>query len=189
MKINKELISKIFWGVIFTATGMLFAELCFENIKAKHNVRYYEQGLNFVRQKDYQNAYYNFSMVSKGNEFYCPAKYRAALAAQNLYDKSSAIIMHKDVINNCSKSIFEENAQYNLAVLYFQQENFKKALAMFEELSKNAKNEKYQIASNYFLGNIKKQTNPKLALKYYIKYLEENDDELPDNYYQRRKAN
>ncbi len=173
MKINKELISKIFWGVIFTVAGMLLAQLCFENIKSKHNARYYEQGLNFIKQKDYQNAYYNFSMVSKGNAFYCPAKYRAALAAQNLYDKNSAIIMHKDVINNCAKSIFEENSRYNLAVLYFQQEEFKKALTIFEELSKNARNEKYKIASNYFIGNIKKQTSPKLALKHYLKYIED----------------
>ena len=52
-----------------------------ENFMSKNNERYYLQGLNFVSQKDYQNAYFNFSSVEKGNEYYCPSKYRAALAA------------------------------------------------------------------------------------------------------------
>ncbi|MBQ2870082.1 transglycosylase SLT domain-containing protein [bacterium] len=143
---------------------------------SKNNQRYYTQGLNFILQKDYQNAYYNFSSVERGNDYYCPSKYRAALAAQNLYDKNSASIMYKEVINSCQNTLFEENSRYNLAKLYFEQKEYKKAHSLFDILANSAKTEKYKIAANYFLGEILSDTKPQTAVSHFLKYLELSPD-------------
>lgn len=139
---------------------------------SKNNERYYLQGLNFVSQKDYQNAYYNFSSVERGNDFYCPSKYRAALAAENLYDKNSAMIMYKEVINSCANTLFEEHSRFNLAKLYFEQTEYKKAQSLFDVILKMSDIERYKIAANYFLGQILLETNPKDAQNYLLEYLE-----------------
>lgn len=146
------------------------------NFMTKNNERYYLQGLNFVSQKDYQNAYFNFSSVERGNEFYCPSKYRAALAAENLYDKNSAIIMYKEVINSCGNTLFEEHSRFNLAKLYFEQTEYKKAQSLFDVILKISEIERYKIAANYFLGQILLESNPKEAHSYLLKYLEEVPD-------------
>ncbi len=171
MKINKK-INKIFWVCVLLAALSVLAVSVLESFFSKNNSRYYKQGLSFEAKKDYQNAYYNFSSVNKGNEFYCPSKYRAALAAENLYDKNSAIKMYKDVIDGCFGTIIEENARYNLAKLYFEQKNYKKAEAIFSNLTKAAQIEKYRIAANYFLGEILVSENPQKAKNYLMQYLE-----------------
>ena len=130
MRRKKSAIKKISGTVIIIAAAF-FGYFVFTGYHAKNNARYYRQGLDFIAKKDYQNAYYNFSSAEKGNEYYCPAKYRAALAAQNLYDTDSAILMYKDVINGCANTIFEEVSKYNLAKFYYQQKNYKKAEPLF----------------------------------------------------------
>ncbi len=155
--------------------GALFYMLA-GNFMTKNNERYYLQGLNFVSQKDYQNAYFNFSSVERGNEFYCPSKYRAALAAENLYDKNSAVIMYKEVINSCGNTLFEEHSRFNLAKLYFEQTEYKKAQSLFDVILKISEIERYKIAVNYFLGQILLESNPKEAHSYLLKYLEEVPD-------------
>lgn len=177
--IGEQKIKRIFWGLVFILSfGALFYTVA-ENLMSKNNERYYKQGLNFISQKDYQNAYYNFSSVERGNDFYCPSKYRAALAAENLYDKNSAIIMYKEVINNCGGTLFEEHSRFNLAKLYFEQTEYKKALSLFDVISKSSQINRYKIASNYFLGQILLEEKPKEAQSYLLKYLEE----VPDGKY------
>ena len=152
------------------------------NLMSKNNERYYLQGLNFVSQKDYQNAYFNFSSVEKGNDFYCPSRYRAALAAENLYDKNSAIIMYREVTNNCQGTLFAEHARFNLAKLYYEQTDYQKAQALFDVILNSAEIKRYKIAANYFLGQILLEKNPKVAQEYLLKYLEEvPDGKFADN--------
>jgi len=172
MNILKNIVKKLVWVFVFIVALSILLYMAAGSLMSKNNQRFYLQGLEFVNKKDYQNAYYNFSSVEKGNEFYCPAKYRAALAAMNLYDKNSATLMYKDVINGCSGSLFDESSRYNLAKLYFEQKEYKKAEALFEQLSKSSKNEKYQIASNYFLGEIQSEKSPVKAVSGYLYYLQ-----------------
>lgn len=172
MNFIKNIIKKFIWVVVFILAAGLLLYMLAGNIMSKNNQRYYLQGLEFVNKKDYQNAYYNFSSVERGNEFYCPAKYRAALAAQNLYDKESAAQMYKDVIDACAGSLFDESSRYNLAKLYFEKGDTKKAEGLFESLAKSAVSEKYQTASNYFLGEIYSAKSEIKALDAYLYYLE-----------------
>lgn len=159
------------WVLVFVVAAGMLIYPAIEKRLSKNNQRYYVQGLEFINKKDYQNAYYNFSSVVKGNEFYCPSKYRAALAAQNLYDKNSAILMYKDVMNECSGSLFDENSQYNLAKLYFEQKEFKKAEVLFEQIAKSATNKNYKLAANYFLGEIYSTKKPTKSLSAFLHYL------------------
>ena len=169
--IGDKKIKRLFWGLVFLLAGGMFFYSISGNLLAKNNQRYYLQGLDFISKKDYQNAYYNFSSVERGNEFFCPSKYRAALAAQNLYDKNSAAVMYKEIINGCDNTLFEEIARYNLARLYFEQNEYKKAQGLFDALANSATTEKYKIAANYFLGEILAKTAQDKALNHYLKYL------------------
>ena len=172
-------IKRIFWGLVFIISVGAFLYMIAENLMSKNNERYYKQGLNFISQKDYQNAYFNFSSVERGNDFYCPSKYRAALAAENLYDKNSAAIMYREVINSCSGTLFEEHSRFQLAKLYFDQTEYKKAQSLFDVILKSSEIDRYKIAANYFLGQILLEENPKDAQMYLLKYLEE----VPDGKY------
>lgn len=169
--------------MFISALGVFFYSLA-GSLLSKNNQRYYSQGLGFIAKKDYQNAYYNFSSVEKGNDFYCPSKYRAALAAQNLFDKNSAVIMYKDIIHNCDDTLFDEIARYNLARLYFEQKEYQKAQNLFDVLAKSAKTEKYNIAANYFLGEILSASKPDKAQAHYLKYLKA----VPDGKYAKESV-
>lgn len=176
MNFIKNLLKKLIWVFVFLLAAFLLVYPAIGKRMSKNNQRYYLQGLEFINKKDYQNAYYNFSSATKGNEFYCPSKYRAALAAQNLYDKNSAILMYKDVMNGCGGTLFDENSQYNLAKLYFEQKEFKKAESLFEQIAKSATNKNYKLAANFFLGEIYSNKKPTKALSAYLNYL----DSAPD---------
>lgn len=170
---------KILWVLIFILACAVFAYMLLSQSLTKNNERYYVQGLQFLEKKDYQNAYFNFSSVKQGNEFYCPSKYRAALAAQNLYDKDSAVSMYKQVIEGCTGSLFEENSRYNLAKLYYEQKNYKKAKNLFGIVARSAEEEKYKIAANYFLAEIEaKSSSPRANIikNHYLDYLSKAPD-------------
>lgn len=177
--LGNKTIKRIFWGLVFIISVGVFLYMIAGNLMSKNNERYYKQGLNFISQKDYQNAYFNFSSVERGNDFYCPSKYRAALAAENLYDKNSAIIMYKEVINSCGGTLFEEHSRFNLAKLYFDQTEYTKAQSLFDVILKSSQIERYKIAANYFLGQILLEKDPKEAQKYLLEYLEK----VPDGKY------
>ena len=136
----------------------------------------YRQGLEYLEKHDYENAYFNFSNVSKTSALYEIALYRQALCADELKDTDTAIKKYHFFIERFPDSLFIEKVYYALAQNYFRQEEYKKAEKTFNAILKNYPESDYKTASNYYLGLISKEKNPMRAKMYFLAYLKDAPD-------------
>lgn len=114
----------------------------------------YKQGLAFLEQKDYENAYFNFASVSKTSAIYEPALLRQALCADELKDSQTAVKKYRMFIEKYPESLFIQKAYYALAQNYFREKDYNKAEKTFNDIRKNFKDSEYKTASGYYLGVI-----------------------------------
>ena len=133
--------------------------------------RIYKQGLNDIENGDLQNAYYNFSKISRFNDYYEAALFRQGLAATELNDNESAIKAYETLLGKFSGTFFSEKAVYNLAIAYYNSGLKEKAYANFALINKKYTDSDYADASNYFLGVLTKDADKKRAAEYFINYI------------------
>ena len=81
--------------------------------------RIYKQGLDDIEAGNLQNAYYNFSKISKFNSYYEPALFRQGLLATELNDNGSAVKAYETLLEKFPNTFFAEKSIYNLAVAYY----------------------------------------------------------------------
>lgn len=117
----------------------------------------YRQGLTYLNAKDFENAYYNFSNVSKNSAIYEIALLRQGLCADDLNDYDTAIKKYRLFIEKYPDSMFIQKAYYALAQNYFRAKDYNKAEKTFHSIRKLFKDSEYTIASNYYLGVIYKE--------------------------------
>ena len=117
----------------------------------------YRQGLEYLNKKDYENAYFNFSNVSRTSAIYEIALLRQALCADELNDSQTASKKFRMFIEKYPESMFVQKAYYALAQNYFREKEYTKAEKTFNDIKKNFKDSEYKTASNYYLGVIYKQ--------------------------------
>lgn len=117
----------------------------------------YRQGLAFLNAKDFENAYFNFSNVSKNSAIYEIALLRQGLCADELNDYETASKKYRLFIEKYPDSIFLKKAYYALAQNYFRSKDYSKAEKTFNTIRKNFKDTEYATASNYYLGVIYKE--------------------------------
>lgn len=140
----------------------------------------YRQGLTYLNQKDYENAYFNFSNVSKNSALYEIALLRQAMSADELKDSETAAKKYRMFIEKYPESIFVQKAYYSLAQNYFREKDYSKAEKTFNQIKRNFKDSEYKTAANYYLGMIYTENktpaeNPK-AKNYFADYLKEAPD-------------
>ncbi len=152
------------------------------------DLKAYNQGLQYLRQNDYENAFFNFSNVSKTSAIYEIALLRQAMSADKIDDSVTASKKYRMFIEKYPESIFIQKAYYSLAQNYFKAKEYNKAEKTFNEIRKNFKDTEYTKASNYFLGviakeEIKENDNEKDILKkkekakaYFVQYLQDAPD-------------
>ncbi|MBQ7450141.1 transglycosylase SLT domain-containing protein [bacterium] len=133
--------------------------------------RIYTRGLDDIKNGDLQNAYFNFSKISKYNEYYEAALFRQGLIATELNDNESAIKAYETLLYKFPNTYFAEKSIYNLAVAYFNLNQTQKAYANFKLITKKYSNSDYADASNYFLGVLAKDTDKKTAAEHFINYI------------------
>lgn len=148
----------------------------------------YHQGLSYIEKKDFENAYFNFSNVSKTSALYEIALLRQAMCADELNDFDTAVKKFKMFIEKYPESIFVKKAYYSLAQNYFRQKDYNRAEKTFNDIRKLFKDSEYKIASSYYLGVIyteksktekdEKEIKDKLekAKNYFVEYLTEAPD-------------
>ena len=68
--------------------------------------RIYSQGLDDLKNGDLQNAYYNFSKISKYNSFYEAALFRQGLISSELNDNQSAIKAYETLLYKFPNTFF-----------------------------------------------------------------------------------
>ena len=117
----------------------------------------YKQGLAYVEKKDFENAYYNFSGVSKNSALYEIALLRQGLCADELNDTETAMKKYKMFIEKYPDSIFVQKAYYALAQNYFRAKDYSRAEKTFHTIRKFFKDSEYKSASSYYLGIIYKE--------------------------------
>ena len=150
---------------------------------SEKDYKIYKQGVYYLEKKDYENAYFNFSNVSKTSAIYEIALLRQALSADALNDSSIATKKYKMFIEKYPDSIFVQKAYYALGQNHFKEKDFNKAEKTFNEIKKLFKDSDYRTAADYYLGlicleKIKSETDEKRifelklrAKKYFMTYL------------------
>ena len=72
----------------------------------------YRQGLEYLNKNDFENAYFNFSNVSKNSAIYEIALLRQAICADELNDYDTAIKKYRLFIEKYPESVFVKKAYY-----------------------------------------------------------------------------
>ena len=124
---------------------------------SEKDLKAYNQGLQYVRQGDFENAYYNFSNVSKTSGIYEIALLRQAMSADKLNDAQTAAKKYRMFIEKYPESVFIEKAYYSLAQNCFKEKDFNRAEKTFNDIKKLFKDSDYAKASDYYLGLIQKE--------------------------------
>lgn len=114
----------------------------------------YSQGLSYLGQNDLENAYFNFSNVSKTSALYEIALLRQALCADELNDSQTATKKYRMFIEKYPESMFIQKAYYALAQNYFREKDYNKSEKTFNDIRKLFKDSEYKTASGYYLGMI-----------------------------------
>lgn len=152
------------------------------------DLKTYNQGLEYLNAGDYENAYFNFSNVSKNSAIYEIALLRQALCADELNDSSTASKKYRLFIEKYPDSVFIQKAYYALAQNYFKEKDFTRAEKAFNDIKKNFKDTEYTKAAGYYLGLIYKnriseeknekeiETKTQKAKGFLLQYLEAAPD-------------
>ena len=117
----------------------------------------YSQGLSYLNKGDFENAYFNFSNVSKNSAIYEIALLRQGLCADELNDFETAIKKYRLFIEKYPESLFVQKVYYALAQNYFRAKDYTKAEKTFNDIKRFFKDSEYKTASNYYLGMINSQ--------------------------------
>ena len=124
---------------------------------SEKDLKAYNQGLQYVRQGDFENAYFNFSNVSKTSGIYEIALLRQAMSADKLNDAQTASKKYRMFIEKYPESVFIEKAYYSLAQNCFKEKDYNRAEKTFNDIRKLFKDSDYAKASDYYLGLIQKE--------------------------------
>ena len=148
--------------IIITSAFALLIMIVLSNVVkmtrvSEKDFKAYSQGLDYLNQKDYENAYFNFSAVSKNSAIYEIALLRQALSADELKDSQTATKKYRMFIEKYPESMFIQKAYYALAQNYFRGKEYNKAEKTFNEIKKNFKDSDYKTAAEYYLGEIYKE--------------------------------
>ena len=172
---------KILKFIFITAAFAILILIAFSNVYnmsviSDKDFITYHQGLEYLEKQDYENAYFNFSNVSKTSALYEIALLRQALCADELKDTETAIKKYHFFIERFPESMFIEKVYYALAQNYFRQQEYKKAEKTFNAIVKNFPDSDYKTAANYYLGLISKEKNPSRAKIYFMSYIKDAPD-------------
>lgn len=135
------------------------------------NERFYRQGVEFAKQADYQNAYWNLNKISMGSKLAPASLYRQALCAERLEDWDLASKKYSKLIKRFPKSIFTPKGKYNLAQIYYKQDDLKKSESLFLDIKEHYPETNFAIAADYYLGLIYKSSNPMESKKHWLSYM------------------
>ncbi|MBP3821195.1 transglycosylase SLT domain-containing protein [bacterium] len=122
----------------------------------KHTIRIYEQALKDYKNKNYSNAYYLFSKISRFSKLKPAALYRQALCANALGDEKSELLAYQNLFRHYPANKLSSEAMYKAGQILIS-ENPKQALKYFKEISRNTSNQEYKTASDYYIAKISVQ--------------------------------
>lgn len=155
------------------ALAILISFAFFKLHQEKKWQKFYSQGMSFYNQQKYQDAYYNFSKISRFSKFYELSLLKEFQCANNLQDKKTAHKKIKELIKLTKNKNLRPYVLYNEANLSNElKTNSKNQLQKkYNYIQKNYPDSDFAIASGYKLAQILKETKPLQAKEKYIEYL------------------
>ncbi len=135
---------------------------------------YYKQGVEFYKNGDYQNAYYNFGKINRISPLYSMAIYKQAKSAQKAGDYNTAVLKYNLYLKRNPNSLFSQTARYNLAKCYYYLKDYETAKKLFLETKSKMKDN--ASTADYYLGLIEKSTDKEASAKYFIQYLNNKEN-------------
>ncbi len=156
---------------LFIGISLLFSLTFFKRNASESDYKFFGQGVEFSKQQDYQNAYFNFGKVNKFSKLYPLAIYRQALCAKELNDTKTATKKYKKFLSTSSDINFRPAALWELAEIYRKNDKIHASKKIYQRIIKKNPETDFAIASKYRMAEYTK--NIKLRKKYMAEYLEE----------------
>lgn len=156
---------------LFVGLCLLFSLAFFRGDASESDYKFFGQGVEFSKQQDYQNAYYNFGKVNKFSKLYPLAIYRQALCAKELGDTKTATKKYKKFLSTSSDINFRPAALWELAEIYRKNDKIRASKKIYQRIIKKNPDSDFATASKYRMSEYTK--NIKLRKKYMAEYLEQ----------------
>lgn len=156
---------------LFVGISLLVSLSFFKGNASDSDYKFFEQGVKFSKQEDYQNAYYNFGKVNKFSKLYPLAIYRQAVCAKELNDTKTATQKYKKFLSTSSDTSFRPAALWELAEIYRKNDKVHASKKNYERIIMKNPDSDFAVASKYRISEYTKDI--KLRKKYMAQYLEE----------------
>ena len=134
--------------------------------------KFFEEGINFLKIEDYQNAEKNFI---KSLDLF-PKRLSIIHNLISIYINTNQKNKLKDILNRFQNLNNEKEIKYGKAFLYYFDEDFLKSIEICKELIKEARFK--EAIEDLLAANFKKQKNYLSALKIYKKRFKQKRDHL-----------
>lgn len=175
IKISAVVVFVFAAAVMFVLSGSKDNERAFE---------LYKQGLLFEQKADYQNAYYNYSKISRFSKLKELALLKQANCADITGDKKTAYNKYKHLSRISKDPNIAPLVLYNAALINIEHKKYKLAYNKLKKLYKNYPDSDYKKAASYHLGVLFFDKKPAHAKDFFIEYL----DYAPGGRYALRAA-
>lgn len=154
---------------LFVGICLLFSLSFFKGDASDNDYKFFGQGVNFAKQQDYQNAYYNFGKVNKFSKLYPLAIYRQAVCAKELGDTKTAVKKYRKFLSTSSDINFRPAALWELAEIYRKSDKVHASKKIYQRIIKKNPDSDFATASKYRMSEYSKDI--KLRKKYMAEYL------------------
>ena len=137
----------------------------------EHSRSLYKKARQFQLNNDYKSAYYTYGQISSGYKIFDITLYHQGNCAAGLEDEKTAIKKFKKILKFYPKSPVAPLASYNLGQAYLRFENRLEAEKQFQSTLENFPGTDYALGSLYYLGELNKDNNKRLASEYWLRYI------------------
>lgn len=160
--------------ILMVLTGGVFYKIQTE-AKSK---RFYAQGSEFYKKKNYSDAYYNFKQINIISSLYELSLLKQYQCAYHLADKKTAKIKLVQLIALAKDKNLRPYFLYNEALLSkdLNTDSTSQSYKKFKSILDNYPESDFGIASAYRAGKIQEEVNKIKAKELYLIYLEKAPD-------------
>ncbi len=160
--------------ILFFTAFILFVSIW--QVSDNQSGKIYKQGLEFYRNGDYQNAYYNFKKISFLSKYSNPSLYRQATCAWELKDYKTAINKYGKFSKIYKNTDVAPEAIWKLALselAFGGRGNIKRAKRHLQKLVEKYPESDFAKAASYKLGVLYYDSGNKTKAKnYFVEYIE-----------------
>ena len=165
---NLKRLLTLFIIIIIIVIGINYKKNC-----DKNSQRYYDQGMNFYKQSNFSDAFYNFKQIKPLSNMYELSLLKQYQCANNLNDKKTSLIKLKEIIKTTKNNHIKAWALYQEANL-IQELNLASDNLInkkFEYIHLNFPDSNFGIASAYKTVHLSKNNDIFSAKQSYIDYI------------------